>query len=158
VAGLAAVCPRDSLATLMQTSPLNGPATEQEPAASRRPPRGSRILLVDDQKSVREAINFLLDFLLKLDHHTVTEAADGSVALGLFMQGHFDLVITDFEMPNMKGNELAARIKQASPTQPILMITAYAERLRDSDNPVDAILDKPFRLEDLRQALAELLS
>ena len=47
----------------------------------------------------------------------------------LFKADHFDLVITDFEMPQMKGNELAARIKQISPSQPILMITAYAERL-----------------------------
>ena len=138
----------------MQTSALNGSTTEQEPAASRPRPRRKRILLVDDQKSVREAINFLL----RLDHHTVIEAENGVVALEMFMRGHFDLVITDFEMPNMKGNELAARIKQASPTQPILMITAYAERLRESDNPVDVILDKPFQLQDLRQAMVELLS
>jgi CheY-like chemotaxis protein len=146
--------PRGSLATLMQTSALNSSATEQQPAASRPRPRRKRILLVDDQESVREAISFLL----KLDDHTVIEAADGAVALEMFMRGRFDLVITDFDMPKMKGNELAAKIKQAHPTQPILMLTAYAERLRDSDNPVDVILDKPFQLQDLRQAMAELLS
>ena len=75
----------------------------------------------------------------------------------MFKPGHFDLVITDFEMPQMKGNELATRIKQVSPAQPILMITAYAERLDDADNPVDAVLNKPFQLEDLRRAMAELL-
>jgi CheY-like chemotaxis protein len=138
----------------MQTSILNGPASEQESAANRPRPRRKRILLVDDQESVREAISFLL----KLDDHTVIEAADGAVALEMFMRGRFDLVITDFDMPKMKGNELAAKIKQAHPTQPILMLTAYAERLRDSDNPVDVILDKPFQLQDLRQAMAELLS
>lgn len=142
------------MATLMQTSILNGPASEQESAANRPRPRRKRILLVDDQESVREAISFLL----KLDDHTVIEAADGAVALEMFMRGRFDLVITDFDMPKMKGNELAAKIKQAHPTQPILMLTAYAERLRDSDNPVDVILDKPFQLQDLRQAMAELLS
>jgi CheY-like chemotaxis protein len=103
---------------------------------------------------VRETINFLL----RLDGHTVAEAGTGAVALDLFMREHFDLVITDLEMPNMNGNELAARIKQVSPTQPILMITAYADRLRESDNPVDAILDKPFQIEDLRRAVAKLLS
>ena len=139
---------------MMQTSALNSSATEQQLAASRPRPRRKRILLVDDQESVREAISFLL----RLDHHTVIEAADGVVALELFMRGRFDLVITDFDMPRMKGNELAAKIKQAHPTQPILMLTAYAERLRDSDNPVDVILDKPFQLQDLRQAMAELLS
>jgi CheY-like chemotaxis protein len=138
----------------MQMSALKSQTVEQERPASRDRPRRKRILLVDDQKSVRETISLVL----RLDDHTVIEAEDGLAALGLFMRDHFDLVITDFEMPIMKGNELAARIKQHSPAQPILMITAYAERLADSDNPVDGILDKPFHLQDLRQVLAELLS
>ena len=112
-----------------------------------------RILLVDDQRSVRDAINLLPG----LDEHTVVGAANGVEALSLFKPDHFDLGITDFEMPQMKGNELAMRIKQVSPLQPILMITAYAERLDNADNPVDAVLSKPFQLEDLRRTVAELL-
>jgi CheY-like chemotaxis protein len=131
---------------------LKNQATAQEPARGK--PRRKRVLLADDQQSVREAIGLLLS----LDEHEVVEAANGAEALDLFMCGHFDLVITDFEMPNMKGNELAARIKRVSPSQPVLMITAYAEQLGDSDNPVDAILNKPFQLEDLRQAIAKLLA
>ena len=118
------------------------------------PPRHKRILLADDQQSVRDAIRLLLS----LDEHTVVEAADGAEALAAFMRDRFDLVITDFEMPNMKGNELAARIKHIAPTQPVLMITAYAEALGDSVRPVDAVLDKPFQFQDLRQAMADLLS
>ena len=138
----------------MQLSALNGPATGEEPARKRSKPLRKRILLVDDQQSVREAISLLLS----LDEHEVVEAADGVEALDLFRRGHFDLVITDFDMPNMKGNELAASIKRVSPSQPILMITAYATQLGESDNPVDAILSKPFQLRDLRQAMARLLS
>jgi len=113
-----------------------------------------RILLVDDQQPVREAIRLLLG----LNEHKVVEASSGAEALELFRQDCFDLVITDFEMPRMKGNELATRIKQLVPAQPIIMITAYAEQLGDSNNPVDAILNKPFQLDDLRQAMARLLS
>ena len=102
---------------------------------------------------MRDAISLLLG----LDQHTVIGAANGAEALALFKPDHFDLVITDFEMPQMKGNELAARIRRVSPSQPILMITAYAERLDEADNPVDAVLSKPFQLEDLRRAMAELL-
>lgn len=112
-----------------------------------------RILLADDQRPVRQSINFLL----RLDQHTVVEAANGAEAFALFQAGQFDLVITDFDMPNMKGDELASRIKQIRPSQPILMITAYAERLGGEDNPVDAVLDKPFQLEDLRRVMANLL-
>jgi CheY-like chemotaxis protein len=127
---------------------------ESEATAGCVRPRQKRILLVDDQQSVREAVKLLLT----LDQHEVVEAADGATALELFRRDHFDLVITDLEMPKMKGNELAARIKTLSPSKPVLMITAYAEQLGDSDCPVDGVLDKPFLLEDLRQILAELLS
>jgi two-component system, chemotaxis family, chemotaxis protein CheY len=113
-----------------------------------------RILLADDQQLVRDAIALLLS----LDEHTVVEAVDGAEAFDLFKPGHFDLVITDFEMPNMKGDELASRIKQAWPAQPVMMISAYAERLRYSDSAVDALLEKPFHLEDLRRVIAELLA
>ncbi len=111
-------------------------------------------MLADDQPSVRQAITLLLS----LDKHRVVEAGDGVEALDLFKRDRFDLVITDFEMPGMKGSELATRIRQVSPSQPILMITAFAEELGQMDNPVDVILTKPFQLQELRQALASLLS
>ena len=113
-----------------------------------------RILLVEDQQSVRQAIALLLS----LDRHSVVEAANGAEALALFKPGRFDLVITDFQMPRMNGNELAAKIKLAWPPQPVLMITAYAEQLDEADSPVDALLDKPFQIADLRRTMAKLLA
>ena len=138
----------------MHVSALDGPATAEAPARKPSQPLRKRILLVDDQQPVREAIRLLLG----LNEHKVVEASSGAEALELFRRDCFDLVITDFEMPRMKGNELATRIKQLVPAQPIIMITAYAEQLGDSNNPVDAILTKPFQLDDLRQAMARLLS
>jgi CheY-like chemotaxis protein len=137
-----------------QASALDDPGTVEAPGGKEGKSLRKRILLADDQQSVREAISLLLS----LDEHTVVEAVNGAEALDLFRGDQFDLVITDFEMPKMKGNELAARIKQLSPAQPILMITAYAEKLGGSDNPVDALLNKPFQLQDLRQTMARLLS
>ena len=110
--------------------------------------------MVDDQPSVRGTIRLMLE----IDDHIVTEANNGAEALDLFTPGQFDLVTTDFAMPVMKGNELAVRIKQLAPMQPILMITGYAEELGDADNPVDSILKKPFTLESLRGAVAKLLA
>lgn len=129
------------------------PATASVAAAPGRACFHKRVLLVDDQQSVRQAIALLLS----LDEHKVVEATNGAEALALFEPGRFDLIITDFEMPCMKGDELAARIKKTSPAQPVLMVTAYAERLSNGGNPCDAILDKPFQLRDLRRAMAELL-
>ena len=116
--------------------------------------RGKRILLVDDEPSVRESFRMLLE----VDDHAVTEANNGAEAMDLFTKGQFDLVVTDFEMPVMKGDELAVRIKRLAPEQPILMITAYGKELGDPENPVDSVLKKPFTLASLRGAIAGLLS
>lgn len=115
--------------------------------------RGKRILLVDDEPGIRGAFSLMLS----LDDHIVTEANNGVEALSLFEPGRFDLIITDLDMPVMQGNQLAVRVKKAAPRQPILMITAYAERV-GVENPVDVILSKPFTLEDLRQAIEKALA
>ncbi len=114
---------------------------------------GKRILVVEDDASARES----LALLLKIDRHTVVEAANGHEALGLFTGNQFDLVIVDYLMPEMQGNELASNIKRIAPTQPILMVTAFYETLVDSALPVDAILNKPFGVEELRQAIGKLV-
>jgi CheY-like chemotaxis protein len=74
-------------------------------------------------------------------------------------KGKFDLVITDFEMPIMKGDELAAAIKARYPKQPVILITAYAEMLQASGNPlkgIDLMISKPFLLKNLREAIAKV--
>jgi CheY-like chemotaxis protein len=114
---------------------------------------GKRILLADDQAAVRQAIKCLLE----LDDHAVTEARDGKEAFELFRASCFDLVITDYAMPEMAGNDLAAEIKRLIPSQPIIMITAYSPDIVQYANPVDAVLNKPFGFKDLRQTIARLL-
>jgi CheY-like chemotaxis protein len=114
---------------------------------------GKRILLADDQQEVRE----MTKLMLGMDEHIVTEAVNGREALELFAPGRFDLVITDYLMPVMKGDELARNIKRLAPTEPILMITGSAAELDGIQMSVDAVLNKPFRFEELRQAVAQLL-
>src|SRR4051794_34847626 len=91
-----------------------------------------RILVVDDEPFVCDAVKMMLDF----DGHSVETAGSAKDALALFRPGKFDLVITDFAMPAMKGDELAIAIKAVAPTQPIVMITAYAEMLLSSGTPL----------------------
>ena len=113
------------------------------------------ILVVDDEPFVCDAVKMMLNF----DGHVVETANNGHEALALFDKGNFDVVITDFAMPNMKGDELAAAIKARSPNQPVVMITAYAEMLQASGNPlkgVDCVISKPFLLENLREAIAKV--
>jgi CheY-like chemotaxis protein len=112
-----------------------------------------RILVVDDEPLVCDAVKMMLNF----DGHLVETANSAKAALELFDKAQYDLVITDFEMPVMKGDELAAAIKARAPQQAVVMITAYAEMLQASGNPlkgVDHMISKPFLLENLREAIA----
>jgi CheY-like chemotaxis protein len=113
-----------------------------------------RILLVDDEPSVRQALSLLLN----VDRHTVVEASNGKEACHRYTPGMFDLVITDYSMPEMKGDELARTIKCLVPTQRILMISAYAPQVYSPENPVDALLPKPFSLEQLRQTITAMFA
>jgi two-component system chemotaxis response regulator CheY len=115
---------------------------------------GKRILLVEDERWVRECVKRLL----ALDAHTITEASNGIEAIELFERAAFDVVITDFDMPKMAGDELVAKIRSRAPSQPILMITAYAERFTRQESPANAILGKPFGVQELRDSLASLFS
>ena len=115
---------------------------------------GKRILLVDDDPGARESIKLLLN----IDRHSVLEASNGREALELFHQTILDLVIIDYFMPQMEGRELAENIKLAAPQLPILMITAYLEKLVGIDKRVDAVLAKPFAIADLRETISRLLN
>ncbi len=120
-----------------------------KPAISSR-----RILVVDDEPYVCDAVRMMLAF----DGHQVETAGSGKDALALYAREKFDLVITDYAMPGMKGDELAIAIKSLSPDQPVVLITAYAEMLRSDETPltgVDFIVSKPFLLENLREAIAK---
>jgi CheY-like chemotaxis protein len=114
---------------------------------------GKRILLAEDEPAVRESLKLLLN----LDQHTVTEASNGREALALFSPERFDLVITDYLMPEMSGDELTRRIKEIAPGWPVLIVTAYLEKLRDTGRMPDAVLGKPIMLKDLRRAIARRL-
>ncbi|MCX7722175.1 MAG: response regulator [Verrucomicrobiae bacterium] len=108
---------------------------------------GKRILLVDDDPSVRESLKLMLSF----DHHTVIEAANAQEALQLLRNARYDLVITDYFLPGMRGDELARRIKELVPGQPVCIVTAFIERFASTPASADAVLGKPLSLEEIRR-------
>ncbi len=81
-----------------------------------------RILVVDDQSSVRE----LLKAVLGSDGHAVEVAPDGESGIETLAEGFHDLVIMDIRMPGIDGVEALRRMKKASPDCGIIMMTAYA--------------------------------
>jgi signal transduction histidine kinase/HAMP domain-containing protein len=134
------------------------PATRPSSGASMR---RLRILLIDDDPVL---IKSLQDFLQE-DGHLVTATNGGQAGIEAFMAAlgtpePFELVITDLGMPYVDGRKVAATIKTASSSTPIVLLTGWGRRMIDeNDKPanVDKVLSKPPRLQDLRSAFLELV-
>ena len=111
-----------------------------------------RILVVDDEPMVRDALKMLLTF----DGHTIDLANDGPSALRKLSKHRFDVVFTDLKMEGMLGDALARAIKKEYPQQVVVMVTAYGDVLTSRDKlsiPVDSLISKPFSIRTLRNVL-----
>jgi DNA-binding NtrC family response regulator len=80
-----------------------------------------KILVVDDEDIIRES----LSFILRKEKYDVDEAANGKIASELLKETSYDLVITDLEMPEMKGIELLDEIRKMNLQTSTIVITAY---------------------------------
>ena len=81
----------------------------------------NKILVVDDEKIIRES----LSYILKKEGYEVEEAENGKIAYNIIKEHSFDLVITDLEMPEMKGTDLLEEIKKLNLQTSTVVITAY---------------------------------
>jgi len=112
------------------------------------------ILVIDDQSSIRT----ILAMVLKDLGHEVKLAEDGQKGIQLFEgSSGFDLVITDINMPNEDGNEVAKYIRSSHrSTIPVIAITGFPE---EADTELfDDMIIKPFKLEKLRETVARFTS
>jgi DNA-binding NarL/FixJ family response regulator len=82
-----------------------------------------RILVADDNPAVRRYLRGVLE--QQDDWQVCDEAADGVDAVRRFQSGHHDVIVLDFQMPEMNGLEAARQINQISPNTPILMVTLF---------------------------------
>lgn len=115
-----------------------------------------RILLVDDDKSIRESLRRALGF----EGYDVETAADGAAALETLRIEQFDSILLDVTMPIMDGLTVARKLRERSDLTPILMLTARQEvtdRVAGLDAGADDYLAKPFALDELLARLRALL-
>lgn len=117
--------------------------------------KGHKVLLVDDEPRVREAIAWLFEAL----GAQVVQAGGVTEALSLFRPGLFALVSTDFAMPGANGLELIEAIHRVAPDQKMILISGYVDQLRAAgslNGRVGAVLAKPCSLTELAATLHRL--
>jgi DNA-binding NtrC family response regulator len=135
---------------------------EQSPAGDEVPETeltgaAGRILVVDDEASIRE---FALDALVHGGYQAV--AVDGGeVALDAIRAEHYDLVLTDFNMPKGSGANLIIKMHSEGFMQPVIMMTGAALTKElvalTSMLHVRTILEKPFGMDQLLAAVDNIL-
>ncbi|MFH8366412.1 response regulator transcription factor [Streptomyces sp. NPDC018031] len=116
----------------------------------------ARVLIVDDEPDVREALRRSLDF----EGYRTETAADGLEALEKAAAREPDLIVLDVLMPRMDGLTAARRLRASGVTVPVLMLTArhtVGDRVTGLDAGADDYLVKPFELDELLARIRALL-
>ncbi len=116
----------------------------------------TRILIVDDEKDIVRA----LEFLLRADGHAVATALSGEKALSMLASESFDIMMTDLKMPGMDGLKLLEEAKRTAPGMTVVMMSAYAT----VEGAVEAMkkgaadyIVKPFMNDDIRFTVRRLM-
>ncbi|GAB2936569.1 two-component system response regulator MprA [Rhodococcus aerolatus] len=115
-----------------------------------------RILVVDDDRAVRDSLRRSLTF----NGYSVGQAADGAEALAAIAEDRPDALVLDVMMPRVDGLEVCRRLRSTGDDLPILVLTArdsVSERVAGLDAGADDYLPKPFALEELLARLRALL-
>ena len=118
-----------------------------------------KVLVVDDSRSAR---NFIRHVLENLGIQYFTEAENGKQAVEIIQEHYFDLVVTDYNMPEMDGRELTEYIRTQSwqSTVPILMVSSESNEGRlaaVAQAGVSGVCDKPFEPAVVRELLGQML-
>ncbi|MEQ8762604.1 MAG: response regulator [Planctomycetota bacterium] len=119
-----------------------------------------KILIVDDSKAMRMIVRRTLR-QAGFGEHSVEEAANGKEALGLVQNGTPDLILCDWNMPEMNGIDLLRNLNEAGTTVKFGFVTSEgtpAMHKLASDNGAMFFITKPFTVETFQEALNSVMS
>jgi len=117
-----------------------------------------KILLVDDSRTIR---NIQKNSLKTLGYDDIAEAADGLEALSAIAQSKPDLMLVDWNMPNMDGITLVKKVRETDKSLPMIMVTTEAEKSRVLEAVkagVNNYVVKPFTAETLGEKINQTMS
>lgn len=118
-----------------------------------------RVLIVDDSFTSRRIVRQMME-RMGIEHFV--EAENGQQAIEFIENEFFDLIVTDYNMPEMDGEQLSQFIRNQSTQQsvPVLMVTSETDRSRlagIAQSGVSAVFDKPFTVDTLRSMIERVL-
>lgn len=115
------------------------------------------VLVVDDEEPVRSSLTVHMSD----EGYDVMAAATGQEAYALLRSNTFDLIILDWKLPDVSGDEILRFVKDYYPETKVIVITAYANLMIGSTarrDGVDEFLSKPYEVEDLLFTVDRMLS
>ena len=118
------------------------------PAVQSGSNKGARVLVVEDEESVR----MLLNDAFRAEGHDVTEASTGAEALKHLDKSEFDLMVCDLGLPEMSGLQVARWVKEFRPDLPVIIATGFAGIIAEEDYEkarIDDVIRKPYSLAEL---------
>jgi two-component system response regulator PilR (NtrC family) len=111
-----------------------------------------RILIVEDEKSLKEVLRILLEE----EGYDITAASNGLEGINYIQNDIFDLVVTDIKMPKADGFEVLKKLKEISPSTIVIMITAFGT----TESTIEAMklgaydyIHKPFKIDEIRHVI-----
>jgi len=130
------------------------PATQEDDASHGT----GRILFVDDQEMVLKAVSTMIKEL----GYEIASTTDPENLLKIFLDdpGRFDLVIADYDMPQMTGLELSQKILSISPGTPVILISGSASpdiQIRAREAGVKEVVNKPLMVADIAEKIKKVL-
>jgi signal transduction histidine kinase/ActR/RegA family two-component response regulator len=117
---------------------------------------GARILVIDDEDSVRK----ILYQMLKAKGYQVVVASSGEEGIERFKEEPFDLVFTDLGMPRMSGWEVGRALKGIDPKVPVALITGWGVELNKDkmkESGIDLVVSKPFNFDQVVRLVTEAM-
>ena len=111
-----------------------------------------RILIIEDEKSLKEVLRILLEE----EGYEITAASNGLEGMDYIQNDIFDLVVTDIKMPKADGFEVLKKVKEISPSTIVIMITAFGT----TESTIEAMklgaydyIHKPFKIDEIRHVI-----
>lgn len=116
-----------------------------------------RVLVVDDDETLLFLVKIFTEKLLP--NHQIITVNSSAAALAELQHQPFDLILADYDMPQMNGLDLAHAIRQIYPDVPIILMTGnnycYGVQPQNGTRPLSGFLAKPFSIMQLKQTLQQ---